>query len=378
MHYITLNMFQHLIKSLNYSILNRFPDYRIWFVRHASLIAALIVTASGCSSAHYKQNYTDSKNFLSAHPLLEDQILSLNPDHVTEEDIEGILSRSPAPRVINLNGSIPVVTMDSFSKFLIAMGYPENSIRNPENGDYSYSSYISSENLAGSIAWYYEKEGMMPILIGHSQGGMMVVKVLHELAGAFHERLPVWNPLTGEDEGRYTIMDPLTNRERNVLGLRLGYASAIGTGKLMRLILGQWNMLGRLRQIPGTVEEFAGFHIRNDFIGSDFFGNTNYSSGSAIVRNVTLPAEYGHITIPLTEHLAGNRKVREWIGKYIPQTDEPSSPPSELSAEDTRNILFAAEQWFYIKKYWCMELQRLIRSRRENSSKGVLQYAPAI
>jgi len=33
--------------------------------------------------------------------------------------------------------------------------------------------------------------------------------------------------------------------------------------------------------------------------------------------------------------------------------------------EDTRNILFAAEQWFYIKKCRCLELRKLVESRRE-------------
>ncbi len=33
--------------------------------------------------------------------------------------------------------------------------------------------------------------------------------------------------------------------------------------------------------------------------------------------------------------------------------------------EDTRNIFFAAEQWFYIKKRWCLELRKLVESRRE-------------
>jgi len=327
------------------------------------LLAALIVAAYGCSSVHDKQHYTYGGNLLSSDPVLEERLLALDPEHISEEDIRSVLSRFPAPRIININGSIPLVSMDSFSKFLIAMGYPESSVRNPGNGGYSYSSYISSEKLAGYTAWYYEKEGMMPMLIGHSRGGMMVVKVLHEFAGAFSDRLPVWNPLTGENEGRYTITDPLANRVRDVLGLKLGYASAVATGRVMRFVQGQWNMLGRLRHIPDTVEEFTGYHIRYDFLGSDPFGQT-YSSPSALVHNVTLPAGYGHITIPLTEHLAGNRDTREWINGYVPQSDAPS-PPAELSAEDTRNILFAAEQWFYIRKHWCLELQRLVRSRRE-------------
>lgn len=32
------------------------------------------------------------------------------------------------------------------------------------------------------VALLYENEGMIPIIIGHSQAGIMFVRVLHELA----------------------------------------------------------------------------------------------------------------------------------------------------------------------------------------------------
>ncbi len=337
-------------------------------------LALVMIVGNGCSTAGYKYSEdTYNQNIgketvlqsLSLDTTLEDRILSLDPKRITEKDIQEVLSRYPAPRIINLNGSFPaVITMDSFSRFLIVMGYPEEKVRNPKNGAYSYSSYGSSKKLTGRIAWYYEKEGMMPILIGHSRGGMMVVKVLHELAGAFNEKLPVWNPLTEKAEDRYTIIDPITGTERPVVGLKVGYAAAIGTGRLMRFILGQWNMLTKLRKIPDTVEEFTGFH---DLIGSDFLGfgraNKYYPLGSAIVRNVRLPAEYSHFTIPLTEHLAKNNTTKEWINKYVPTTEEP-----ELTVEfdvNSNNILFAADIWYSIKKHWCIELQQLIRAKRK-------------
>jgi hypothetical protein len=34
---------------------------------------------------------------------------------------------------------------------------------------------------------------MMPMMIGHSQGGIQAVKVLHELAGSFGSEVRVWN-----------------------------------------------------------------------------------------------------------------------------------------------------------------------------------------
>jgi len=47
-------------------------------------------------------------------------------------------------------------------------GYPEASIRNPGDGTWTFSCYESSDMIAGMIAWYYEKEGMRPIIVGHS------------------------------------------------------------------------------------------------------------------------------------------------------------------------------------------------------------------
>ncbi len=63
--------------------------------------------------------------------------------------------------------------MAPFAEFLIAMGYPAERLRNPRDGRLSYSSFGDSRRLAGSIAWHYEREGLMPMIIGHSQGGML-------------------------------------------------------------------------------------------------------------------------------------------------------------------------------------------------------------
>ena len=68
------------------------------------------------------------------------------------------------------------------------MGYPAGSLTNPSDGTYSFSCYESSEKIAGVIAWYYEKEGLRPMMVGHSQGGMQVVKVLRNLAASLPRR----------------------------------------------------------------------------------------------------------------------------------------------------------------------------------------------
>lgn len=301
---------------------------------------------------------------------IEQRILELDPAHITERDVREVLARGPAPRIINLQGSVAFITMREFARFLIAMGYPERQVRNPKDGSLSYTSFVQSERLAGMLAWYYERDGMVPMLIGHSQGGMIVIKILYDLADRSREpRIPVWNPLTDQAEARTAIRDPVSGRERPVSSLRVPYAAAIATGKLFRVLLGQWDMLGKLRAIPDSVEEFTGFVIKWDPLAGTFGDGEPYqASGSAAVRTVALPAAYSHIGIPVTLHLARDRATRRWINAYLPTSDRPAAP-GNLQA-DTTNILHAAEVWYSVKKHWCIEAQRLIRARRTRGGKG--------
>ena len=323
------------------------------------------------SCAHVGNNVSPSpQGSLFVTPELEVRVLSLNPDAISEREVAEVLSKCPAPRVFSFDGSVPIVTMESFGRFLVRMGYPEASIRDPRNGSYSYSSYRSSAEMAGMVAWYYEKEGMRPMIIGHSQGGMLSVKILHELAGAFREEIEVTNPYTGQSENRRSLTDPLSGKERPVVGLKLGFASAIATGKGVRFVLAQWNMLSRLRKIPDTVEEFVGFHLQNDLISGTLFGvgqGDQYTPvGSAKVRNIVLPPESNHLGIILIEGLGKNDQTRAWINSYGP-SNEPFQPPPAFEGE-TRNILFAAEVWFNIKKHWCLELKRWILAGKATGS----------
>ncbi len=104
---------------------------------------------------------------------------------------------------------------------------------------------------------------MMPLLIGYSGGGMLVLRTLHELAGAFGTGFAVVDAVTGDAlprdidrrSGRPAIVRP-------VLGLKVPYACALATGKLPRLLLGQWTMLAKLRSVPDTVDDFTGFITR--------------------------------------------------------------------------------------------------------------------
>ena len=301
----------------------------------------------------------------------ENQILALNPTNITAQDISQVLSHTPAPRIINIHGGLARVVprMVSFSEFLIGMGYPAMSVTNPSDGTYSFSCYESSEQIAGMVAWFYEREGLRPIMVGHSQGGMQVVKVLYQFAAEYPAKLHVWNPLTWKKENRCEIYDPLTGECRPVVGIQLPYATSVGAGGLTRILPNQWDMTLKLRTIPDSVEEFTGFCKKNDLLGGDFLGygsaNEYKAAGKAVVRNVWLPTEYKHGMIPDTQHLLKSQQIKDWINTYRPADELVVIPKMDAQFDaDSRHILWAADVWYSIKKHWVLELQRLILAER--------------
>jgi hypothetical protein len=305
---------------------------------------------------------------LELTPDQEERVLALDPDRVTASDVSEVLSNLPAPRVVNIHGGIyPVhLAMESFSRFLIGMGYPEWSIRVPGSGAYSFSCYQNSEEIAGAVGWYYENEPLRPVIVGHSQGGMQAVKVLYVLArDPAADPVRVWNPFTRKREPRTRILDPLTGEAVAVAGLRLPYASAVGSGGFTRLLPNQWSMMGRLRTVPDSVEDFTGFSMGLDLFGGDFlgFGPMNYyhSGGVAVARNVRLPIGYNHVTVPTTRHLLESEATRDWINSYTPAMATAKRPKLE---GNTGNLLWAADVWHSLKRHWVLELQRVIRVQR--------------
>ena len=326
-------------------------------VRVCGFAAALLCAAAFVSSA-----VAGVEHFRDLDPALAARVLALSPDHITDADVRDTLSRVTAPRIILLDGSVAVVSMQPFAQFLIAMGYPAEPLRDPRNGSLSRTSFDDSARIAGEIAWHYERDGMMPMLIGHSQGGMRVIRTLYELAGEFADAIPVFDPIADRALDRTTIRDPLTGSIRTCVGLKVGYAAALATGKLARVLLGQWSMLSRIRAIPDTVEDFTGFTLPNDIIAGNVFGDEPYRAlGTAHVRNVTLPATYSHIGLPLARHLADNAVTRAWIERYT--QDAATALPTD-PAIDTSNLVHAADIWFSVRKYWCIEAQRAIRAAK--------------
>jgi len=278
------------------------------------------------------------------------RLADLDCSRVTPHEVAEVLSAAPAPRVVALHGSVPFVTMEPFGEFLVAMGYPADRLRNPVDGRFTYGSFVDSRRLAGEIAWHYEREGLMPMLIGHSQGGMVVIKVLHELAGRGDVPIAVWDPARGEPEARTTIVDPRSGETRPVVGLRVDFAAALVTGSLPRIVLGQWGVLPLLRDVPDSVVEFTGFAIPWDPIAGTGSEPAPYrATGTARVRNVVLPAGYSHVWLPAMSHLAAQPATREWINAW-----HPDAAPQVPQGVDVSNLLVAADLWHSVKRQWCV------------------------
>jgi hypothetical protein len=281
-------------------------------------------------------------------------LAALDCDRVPAAAVHEVLAHVPAPRLILIKGTLPALTLDSLAHFLAGMGYPLARITDPRDGSLSRSGYDDSARLAGEVAWYVEHDGMPPILVGHSRGGMLVIRTLHELAGAFHPAIAVHDPIDDRTLARTFITDRRTGARRPVVGgVHVELAVAIATGKLPRVWQGQWDMLPLLRRIPDSVGDFTGFHIEGDVVAGDAFGIEPYVAMHAgHVRNVALPATYSHIGAVDTAHLAADPAIRAWIDAWHPDAPDAALPPG-----DTRNLGLAAELWFGVKRAWCRAAQ---------------------
>jgi len=320
-----------------------------------TLRGALLACALTAAPVAIAGHATAARGDAQVPPDIVARLERLDCSRIDATDVREVLARVPAPRIALLQGSVPLVTMEPFARFLIAMGYPEARLADPRDGSHSYNSFADSAALAGALAFDYEQTGLAPMLIGHSQGGALAIRVLHELAGAFHDTLRVVDPATGAALRRTTIVDPHTHHTRPVVGLRVAYAAAIATGWLPRVLLGQWAMLSRLRTIPDTVAEFTGFDVPNDPIAGNLLGISPYrASGDARVRSIVLPAGYSHIGLPRAAHLATDPRMRDYVETWT------ESSTAQTPAGDTANIVHAADIWHSVKRHWCLQARHLL------------------
>ena len=199
----------------------------------------------------------------------------------------------------------------------------------------------------------------MPMMVGHSQGGIQLVKVLHDLAGDGVAQIPVWNPHTDAAEPRVTIVDPFTGAERPVVGLKIGYASVVGSGGAALMLPNQWSMVRRLRTIPDTVDDFTGYALGVDLVAWDMPGaGTRYQAqGSARVRNVELPAEYSHVFVA-ADLAPGARRGDARLAQRLPARPAPRcrrrrpAPPTTACGRPTSGST-SRSTGCWKRRRWC-------------------------
>ena len=282
--------------------------------------------------------------------------LALDPEHISAADVRESC-RSRRHRASSTSRAAwRWVTMQPFAQFLVAMGYPEERLRNPPTARFRIRALPTARRLAGTLAWYYESEGMMPMLIGHSQGGMLVIRVLHELAGRFTSDRGVES--ASRRIGAAHVDHGPTRRPR-ASGRRPEGALCGGAGDRQVAALAAGAM-DHARQIAVDSGLGRGIHRLHHTVGSDrryVSGSEPYrATGTAEVRNVELPAGTSHIGLPDTQALASNAETRAWI--------ESLSPGRSIAADrivdgvETGQLVAAAEIWFSVKKHWCLEAQR--------------------
>jgi len=102
-------------------------------------------------------------------------------------------------------------------------------------------------------------------------------------------------------------------------------------------------------------------------------GDRYHATGSAEVRNIVLPEECGHLGLPLTRVLPKNRPdARDLDPAGIsPSTDHPSGDQAFVRGKrGARNIVFAADLWYSIKKHWVPGIAAMDRWKEKQAEKS--------
>jgi hypothetical protein len=269
-------------------------------------------------------------------PEARERLLAIDPDQVSDRQVRELLALAPAPRVLLFKGSLGA-DMESFGAFLQRMGYPPQRLRNPATGGYSYSFQWQGcicrecDALAGSVAQWVHSEGMAPMLIGHSGGGVTVGRILQRLAA-------------------------------DATAPRLPFAATLGTGALLRWAPGFPGCAAdvpQLGRVPASVVAFTGYRIAGDpFTSLLGFGDYRAADGGgepARVRNVLLPAQVSHVRAFEVDGYAEHPQVRAWIEAYQPGSPAPLPDAPQL---DLSNLQHAADLWHSLKKHWALQARR--------------------
>jgi hypothetical protein len=263
-------------------------------------------------------------------------LLALDPDRVSDRQVQELLSQAPVPRVLLFKGSLGA-DMESFGAFLKQMGYPAHRLRNPATGGYSYSLSWSGcrcdecDALAAGLPAQARRDGVAPMLVAHSGGGVTLSRILHRLAA-------------------------------DADAPRVLFAATLGTGGLMRLVPGFPGCaaeLPKLSQVPASAAAFTGYRIDGDpftaLLGIGDFHPAEGQAPAAQVRNVLLPWQVSHLRAFEVDGYAAQPQVRAWIEAYQPGSD---APLPEATGLDLGNLRHIADLWHSLKKHWALQARQ--------------------
>ncbi len=317
------------------------------------------------------------RSALKRDPDLVKRILALDPANISEADIRETLSKGPAPWILAL-APLPPWSEEFVAqiKFLMDMGYPLGRIGDPRKKAYKIFWREKPEIIAGMAAWLYEKDGMNPIVVGWSGGGIMTVVVLHEMGNSTGKsRVQVINARTGRAERRNWVIDPYTEEKRPITSLRFSFAASLAAGGLGRVVQDKiWAIEKGLHMVPDSVEEFVGFHSPEDSLGTDAVGsspdvlaraNTFRPMGKAKVRSLIGDKSYGHFDVVHCEWLSEDSEGRKWVSSFRPDAGyglRDFQKSAKIPWIQGKQNIWCGEMWYGIKKHWTLQAQRVARS----------------
>ena len=207
----------------------------------------------------------------------------------------------------------------------------------------------------------------MPMLIGHSQGGMLAIRVLLRAGRRIPRRDSGVESADRAIEPRTTIVDPLTG------------AGAPGRSASRFRMSPRWRPASCCRASARTVADARqaardsrhgrGLHRLLDRLGSDRRdlrpGSERYHADRhrAGAQRRCSPAGTSHIGMPHTRasRAQSGRRAR---GSTATDPRVAAARAAGRAGIDASNIVHAADIWYSVKKHWCLEAQRLIGARR--------------
>ncbi len=346
--------------------------------RSRSMTAAASRTVRG--AAECARSVARRAGRYAPDPALQERLLALDPEHISDRDVRETLAQGPTPRIMLLHGGIyPVHLADGVVRPIpdAAWAIPEAQHSRSRRRRLVVQPVRGHRAARGIVAWQYEHDGLRPMLIGHSQGGMQAVKILQELDGRMRRRparVEPARPLRSRSARR--IVDPLTGT-RAARRRRVGRVCLGGRRGRLRRSCCRTNggSLDKLRKIPDTVDEFTGYFIerRLDRAGASpatrWTGATN-NSGKAHVRNVDAAGDVQpRRRAARGRSLADEPAVRDWINAYVPGD---ARDTSSLPGDAAGHVLWAADVWYSIKKHWCLEAQHWVRAQSRERAGGTV------